>query len=96
MDRTISRLPAVAAQDPLERALIEINAAIALVLAGVAVTITLCCLEAAEGAAFTGAAWAQIAGVAFRLRRDPPSSISLIIGPRLRAGSVEASSETGS
>ena len=47
-------------------------------------TITLCCLEAAEGAAFTGAAWAQAAGIANRLRREPLAPVSLVIGPRLR------------
>jgi hypothetical protein len=96
MDRTISRPPAAAAQDPRERALIEIEAAISLVVAGLAVRITLCCLEAAEDAAFTGAAWAQTARVAFRLVRDSPSSVSLVIGPRLRAVSVETIVETES
>jgi hypothetical protein len=84
MDQTISRPPHANVHDPLDRALSEINAAIALVVAGVAVTITLCFLEAAEDAAFTGAMWAQAAGVAFRLRRDPPDSVSLVIGPRIR------------
>ena len=84
MDRTISRLPSAEVHDPLDRALAEINAAIALVVAGVAVTITVCFLEAAEDAAFTGAMWAQGAGVAFCLRRDPPDSVSLVIGPRVR------------
>jgi hypothetical protein len=96
MDRTISRPPVAAAQDPLGRALAEIDAAIALVVAGVAVRITLCCLEAAEDAAFTGAARAQTARVAFRLVRDAPPSVSLVIGPRLRAVSAETIVETGS
>ena len=96
MDRTISWLPAATAHDPLESALREVNAAIALVVAGVAVTITLCCLDAAEGAAFTGAVWAQAAGVAFRLRRDPASAVRLVIGPRLCAVPVETDAETRS
>jgi hypothetical protein len=96
MDRTISWLPTAKAPDPLESALREVNAAIALVVAGVAVTITLCCLDAAEAAAFTGAVWAQAAGVAFRIRRDSPSAVSLVIGPRLRAVPVETDAETGS
>ena len=96
MDRTITRLPAVSAGDPLERALLEIDIAIALVLAGFAVTVTLCCLEAAEGAAFTAAAWAQSAGVAFHLRREPGVPVRLVIGPRLRPSSLEAGSETES
>jgi hypothetical protein len=96
MDRMIPRPPVAAAQDALGRALAEIDAAIALVVAGVAVRITLCCLEAAEDAAFTGAARAQTARVAFRLVRDSPSSVSLVIGPRLRAVSVETIVETES
>jgi hypothetical protein len=89
MDRTITRLPTAAAHDALERALLEralleVDTAIALVVAGIAVSITLCCFEAAESAAFTGAVWAQAAGVAFRLRREPPAPTSLVIGPRLR------------
>ena len=71
MDRTTSWLPDAADRDPLDRALREIDAAIGMVVAGVAVTMTLCCLDGAEGAAFTGAAWTQAAGVAFGLRRDP-------------------------
>jgi hypothetical protein len=96
MERTISLLPAAATFDPLDRALWEINAAIALVLAGVAVTLTLCCLEAAEGAAFTGAALTQAAGVEFRLRRNSPTSVSLVIGPRLHETRALIGSETGS
>ena len=84
MDRTITRLPTATAGDALERALLEVDAAIALVLAGIAVSITLCCLDGAEGAAFTAAAWAQVAGVAFRLRYEPPAPVRLVIGPRLR------------
>jgi hypothetical protein len=95
MDRTITRLPIAADGDPLERALLEIDVAISLVLAGVAVTITLCCLEAAEAAAFTGVVWAQAAGIAFRLRHEPPAPVSLVIGPRLWSP-VIARSETES
>ena len=82
MDRTTSWQPDAAGPDPLERALQEIDAAIGLVLVGVAVTMTLCCLDGAEAAAFTGAAWAQAAGVAFALRREPQGSVRLVIGPR--------------
>jgi hypothetical protein len=96
MDPTITRLPVVGHGDPFERALLEIDIAIALVLAGVAVTVTLCCLDAAEAAAFTGAVWAQTAGVAFHLLRDPSAQDSLVIGPRLRPVSVETGLETES
>jgi hypothetical protein len=96
MDRTITRLPTAGAHDALERALLEVDAAIALVVAGIAVTITLCCFEGAENAAFTGAVWAQAAGVAFRLRREPPAPTSLVIGPRLRPVAANVVRETES
>jgi hypothetical protein len=96
MDPTISWLPSGASLDPLDYALLEISAAIALVVAGVAVTMTLCFLEAAEGAAFTGAMWAQTAGVAFRLRRDPPDSVTLVIGPLVRGAVAPIDSESES
>jgi hypothetical protein len=96
MDRIITRLPTLVAGDSLDRALLEIDIAIALVLAGVAVTITLSCLEAAEAAAFTGAVWAQSAGVAFRLLREPTLPVSLVIGPRLRPLPMAAIVEMGS
>jgi hypothetical protein len=84
MGRIITRLPTAAADDALERAMLEVDAAIALVVTGIAVTITLCCFEGAETAAFAGAAWAQAAGVAFRLGREPAAPVRLVIGPRLR------------
>jgi hypothetical protein len=93
MDRIITRLPTLVGDDPFDRALLEIDVAIALVLAGVAVTITLSCLEAAEAAAFTGAVWAQSAGVAFRLLREPALPVSLVVGPRLRPLSIAAVAE---
>lgn len=88
MDRIITRPQTEVAGDPLDQALLEIDIAIALVLAGVAVTITLSCLEAAEAAAFTGAVWAQSAGVAFHLLREPAVPVSLVIGPRVRPFSL--------
>ena len=96
MDRIITRPPTVVAGDRLDRALLEIDIAIALVLAGVAVTITLSCLDEAEAAAFTGAAWAQSAGVAFRLVREPALPVSLVIGPRVRPLPVVAVVESES
>jgi hypothetical protein len=95
MDRIITRLPTVVAGDQLDRALLEIDIAIALVLAGVAVTITLSCLDAAEAAAFTGAVWAQSAGVAFHLLREPALPVSLVIGPRVGPPSLAAVVEMG-
>jgi hypothetical protein len=96
MDRSITRLPTAAAGDTLERALREVDAAIALVVAGIAVTITLCCLDGAESVAFTGAVWAQAAGVAFRLRHEPPKPTNLVIGPRLKPVAVRLVREMGS
>jgi hypothetical protein len=83
------------AGDPLERALLEIDVAISPVLPGVAVTITPCCFEAAEGALFMGPARAQAAGCAFCLRREAPAPVSLAIGPMMRPP-VIARSETES
>jgi hypothetical protein len=60
------------------------------------VTITLSCLDAAEAAAFTGAVWAQSAGVAFRLLREPALPVSVVIGPRVRPLPLEAVVEMGS
>jgi hypothetical protein len=95
MDRTISRLPSATSQEPLGRALSEVDAAIALIVAGVALTVTLCSLEAAEEAAFIGAMSAQAAGVAFRLRRDRPGSVSLVIGPRVPRPLMSVAPEVG-
>ena len=74
----------------------EIDLAIALVLAGVAVTVTLSCLDEAEMAAFTGAAWAQSVGVAFRMLREPTRQVSLVIGPRVRPLDIAPFVEMGS
>jgi hypothetical protein len=46
MDRIITRLPRVVPGDQLDRALLEIDIAIALVLTGCAVTITASCRDA--------------------------------------------------
>ena len=81
MDHKTTWLVGKRADDPFERALAEIDAAILLVQAGVATVVTLCCFDGVEAAAYTGVAWTQAAGVAFRLRRE--GSISLVIGPRL-------------
>ena len=83
MDRTTHPLPAAGAHDPHEIALREIHVAIAMVVAGAAVTITLACLVGAESVAFAGAAWAQAAGVAFRVRRDAPDAVFIVVGPAL-------------
>jgi hypothetical protein len=72
-----------AAVDRLERALVEVDAAISLVALGVAVTVSLCALAGAERVAVAGASRAQAAGVAFRLRHDDVRAVTLVIGPRI-------------
>jgi hypothetical protein len=69
--------------DATERALTEIDAAIAMVARGIAVSVRLCTLPAAEETAFDAAARSQAAGVAFSLEHDSPRSATMIIGPRL-------------
>lgn len=83
MDRTLSWLAGPPHADALERALAEVDTAIAMVARGVAVSVRLCSLPGAEEAAFDAAARAQTAGVAFSLLRDWPSSVTMIVGPRL-------------
>lgn len=68
--------------DSIERTLTEVDAAIALVVAGAAVTVRLCNLAFAEDAAFEGAARAQAAGVGFTLLRDGATRPTLVVGPR--------------
>ncbi|MBA2719183.1 MAG: hypothetical protein H0U52_08105 [Chloroflexi bacterium] len=83
MDRTIVWLAPAAAPDPDERALLEIDAAIALVSGGAAVRVRVCGQPAAEDVAVAGAARAQAAHVAFQLRREPSGSVTVVVGPRL-------------
>ena len=83
MDRTRYWLAGADSADSVEHVLTEIDAAIAMVALGVAVTVQLCNLAAMEEAAFDGAARAQAAGVAFSLRQDGPRLIAMIVGPRL-------------
>jgi hypothetical protein len=85
VDRTLTWLAGAPDVDDVERALIEVDAAIAMVARGVAVSVRLCNLAGAEEAAFDGATRAQAAGVAFSLQRDRPSSTTMIVGPRLEA-----------
>jgi hypothetical protein len=82
VDRTLSWLAGAHNPDATERTLAEIDAAIAMVSLGVAATVRLVNLPAAEATAFEAAARAQTAGVAFSLQRHTPDSASMIIGPR--------------
>ncbi len=70
MDRSISWLAGAERVADAELALLEVDAAIAMVERGFAATIRLVNLPAAEDAAFDAAARAQAAGVRFTLDRD--------------------------
>ena len=83
MDRTLSWLAGAHNPDATERTLAEIDAAIAMVALGIAVTVRLVNLPTAEDLAFDAAARAQTADVAFSLQRDGPDSTTMVVGPRL-------------
>jgi len=83
VDRTLSWLAGAHNPDATERTLAEIDAAIAMVALGIAVTVRLVNLPTAEDLAFDAAARAQTAGVAFSLQRDGSDSTTMIVGPRL-------------
>jgi hypothetical protein len=91
VDRTLAWLPG-AALDPVERALVEVDAAVALVVQGVALRVTVSGLPAADDVAAAAAARAQVAGVAFRVRRDTREAVTLVVGPRLAAALVDRGS----
>ncbi|HET7027801.1 MAG TPA: hypothetical protein VFI28_08925 [Candidatus Limnocylindrales bacterium] len=76
--------------DPVELALVEVDAAISLVVLGVAVRVSLCALAGAERVAVAGASRAQTAGVAFRVRRDGVGAETLVIGPRIGPTAVRS------
>jgi hypothetical protein len=82
VDRTLSWLAGAHNPDATERALTEIDAAIAMVARGIAVSVRLCNLPAADETAFDAAARAQAVSVAFRLVHDGQASVTMIIGPR--------------
>jgi hypothetical protein len=89
VDRTLTWLAGAHNPDATKRALTEIDAAITMVVRGIAVSVRLCNLPAAEDAAFDAAARAQAAGVAFTLNRDDPGSATMIFGPRLGGDVLE-------
>ena len=71
----------VASSERLARDLDEIDAAIAMVVAGAATRIRLVGLAMAAEAAAPGLSRAQFAGVAFSLDRPSDRSPAIIIGP---------------
>lgn len=71
----------LASTDRLARDLDEIDAAIAMVVSGVAIRIRLIGLAAALDAAPQGLARAQLAGVTFAVDRSADRPPAIIIGP---------------
>jgi hypothetical protein len=74
--------------DPLERDLLEIDAAIGLVSKGQATRVRLVSLSRPEAASPTGLARAQAAGVRFSLDRGAAAIASVTVGPRIRRRDV--------
>lgn len=83
MDRSLWWLAGAHNPDATERTLAEIDAAIAMVALGVAVSVRLVNLPTAEESAFDAAARAQAGGVGFLLQREDQGLVTLVIGPRL-------------
>ena len=83
MDHPIVWLASTTAPDAADRALLEIDAAIALVAGGAAVRVRIACLASADTVALQGAARAQAAGVAFRLQHETSGPLTVVIGPQL-------------
>jgi hypothetical protein len=74
--------PSTAAPDEtIARDLVEIDAAIRLVAAGVATRVRLASLSRPVDIAGRGLARAQAAGVAFALGRDESGAVSVTVGP---------------
>jgi hypothetical protein len=70
--------------EDVERALSQIDAAIALVVRGVAVRIRLIGFALVDVVAGLAAAHAQLAGVGFQVDRlEPASAAAMIVGPRI-------------
>jgi hypothetical protein len=68
--------------DEWEKSLVEVDAAIVLVVRGLAVRVRLTGLALADAIAGAAAARAQVAGVAFHLDRDEPAGPATItVGP---------------
>jgi hypothetical protein len=71
-----------ASVDPFEHDLVEIDAAIDLVVRGLATRVQLVGLAGPEVAAATGLARAQEAHVAFALDRSSAGAVAVTLGPR--------------
>ncbi|MFL5640815.1 MAG: hypothetical protein ACJ77O_03990 [Chloroflexota bacterium] len=79
----ITHLPATRpSASPLERDLAEVDAAIELILSGLATRIRLVGLLRPDGVAPIGLAHAQAAGLAFEVDRGQEGAAVLTVGPR--------------
>jgi hypothetical protein len=68
--------------DDLEKALAEVDVAIAVVSRGAAVRVRLIGFPLVEGVVGLAAAHAQLAGVAFQIDRlDPAGAAAMVVGP---------------
>ena len=80
----ITRLPSTHAPlDPLERDLAEIDAAISLVVAGVATRVRLVGLMRPDALAAVGLARSQTAGIGFEIDRGANGVVAMTLGPRV-------------
>jgi hypothetical protein len=68
--------------DPIDHDLIEIDAAITLVVRGLATRVRLVGLTRPEAAAAIGLAHAQDANVEFSVDRNPAGGLTVTLGPR--------------
>ena len=80
----VTRLPITRALlDPIDRDLAEIDAAIGLVVAGLATRVRLAGLMRPESTAAVGLARSQAAGIQFEMRHDLAGMASVTVGPRV-------------
>ena len=88
----VTRLPTTRASlDPIDRDLAEIDAAIGLVLGGLATRVRLVGLMRPDSTAAVGLARSQAAGIRFEMQHDPAGMTSVTVGPRLPAVGVDPS-----
>jgi hypothetical protein len=83
MEPTMIRPFSGASTDPLERDLVEIDAAIALVARGLATRVRLVGLLRPDAVAATGLAHAQEANLGFSLDRNADGGATVTLGPRI-------------
>jgi hypothetical protein len=80
----VTRLPvAHSSVDPLDRDLVEVDAAISLVVAGLATRVRLVALGRPDRAASVALARAQAAGIRFEVDHGVDGTAAMTVGPRL-------------